>query len=456
MPLNEIKTRGKELFRISAPIIVEQVCITFMGLVSTWLVNSVGEYAVTAVGMVNSISNLIIALFAALTTGGTIIVAQLIGSHEIKKARAAAGQAVYLSLIFSIVIAIALSVFQGALINVLFGGAGEDVIDAANRFMFIVNFSYPVLAVTQTIFGILRGSGNTGTPMIISMLMNVINFALGLMLVLGVDFWFIHIPGYGIEGAAFALLVARITGFFMSGFYITRSAKRVRLNRLSYFKPDVKAQRTILGVGIPTGVESALFSLGKIITLIYIVAMGKSATTANSIGSSVFEFINVPGSAFSVGVMILVGQRIGRNETDDIKRTALFAVVSGMAMLGAVCLICFIFQEQILGAFNPSLETYGYLKQIFSLCFIATPLLWPPSFITPSALRATGDVRYTMVVAVISMWALRIVLGYMLGVVMGFGVIGVWIGMAVDWAARGALFHFRLASGKWKNKGLSG
>lgn len=455
MTTTEITKRGKELFFISAPMIVEQLCITFMGLVSTWLVNSVGEYAVTAVGMVNSISNLIIALFAALTTGGTIVVAQMIGRQEIKAAKSAAGQSILLSFLFSLIIAAVLTVFQGGVINLLFGGAGSDVIEAANRFMFIVNFSYPILAVTQTIFGILRGSGNTGTPMLISVLMNVVNFALGLSLIRGINFWFIHTPSFGIEGVAFALLFARLIGFLTAGFYIVFAAKRVRLYKISYFKPNAAVQKTILGIGIPTSVESALFYLGKIITLIFIVGMGKAATTANSIGSSVFEMVNVPGAAFATGVMILVGQRIGRGETDDVERTTKFAISFGALALGIICLMVFIFQEQIIGAFNPSAETYGYLKQIFMLCFFATPLFWSPSFITPSALRATGDVRYTMYVATISMWSLRIVLGYVFGVTLGFGVIGIWFGMLADWIARGLLFYIRLIKGRWRNKGIA-
>lgn len=454
MKISEIKGRSKELLRISAPMIVEQLCITFMGLVSTWLVNSVGEYAVTAVGMVNSIANLIIALFAALTIGGTIVVAQLIGRHEIKQAKSAAGQAIVLSLVFSLFILALLTVFQGPIINLLFGSAGADVIKAANQFMFIVNFSYPVLAVSQTIFGILRGSGNTGTPMIISVLMNVINFVLGLSLIRGVHFWFIHTPGYGISGVAFALLFARFAGFLMALSYMIYAAKRIRLNKIRYFMPSHKMQRTILGIGIPTSVESTLFYLGKIIVLIFIVGMGKAATTANAIGNSIFEMVNVPGAAFATGVMILVGQRVGRNETDDIKRTTMFAIFFGMAILGSICLIIFIFQEQIIGIFHPSPEAYGYLKQIFALCFFATPLFWSPSFITPSALRATGDVRYTMIIAIISMWTLRIVLGYVFGVMLGFGVIGVWFGMVADWIARGLLFYIRLAKGKWINKGI--
>ena len=446
--------RSRELFKISAPLAIEQVCVMFMGVVSTAMVSSVGEYAISAVGMIDSISALIISLLSALATGGTIVVAQFIGMGQRLKAKQASGQSVILSLGFALIIFSLFLFLRKPIVLGLFGDTEPEVIEAGLRFLMIVNFSFPILAVTQTISGVMRGSGDTGTPMIISIIMNVINIAIGFPLIKGLDFWFIHIPSFGVTGAAIALVAARFVGMCIGIYLIVFRSKTMRMNQWRYFKPDFSIQKTVLNLGIPTGVESSLFQVGKLITQVYIVAMGTAAIAANTIGGSILGFINVPGNAFALGTMILVGQKIGRGEPEDVSKSGAFAIGMGSLFFLALCVICFIFTDQIIAIYQPSPLAGAHLRQMLHAGFIATPLFWGISFITPAVLRATGDVKYTMVVAIISMFAVRIVLGYVLGVMLHMNVLGVWMGMFADWIIRGAFFIWRLASGKWRQKGI--
>jgi len=456
--LEDYKHRSKELIDISAPLIAEQIFITLMGIVNTMMASSIGEYAVSAVGMIDSISHLIVALFAAMTTGGTIVVAQYIGRKEKEKATGAAAQAIVLATIFSVVIALFFAIFRGPVIQSLYGNADADVIQAANTYLLIINFSFPILALTQTIFGILRGSGDTRTPMFITIAMNVFNVIFGYILIFGIrinlGFFSIQTSSLGITGAALALLLARLIGLILCIYYIAFGSKNIRLNGWQYFKPDFKVQKVVLGLGVPTSIESGLFNVGKLLTQIFIVGMGTAAIAANSVAGSIMSFMNVPGQAFSTGVMILVGQRVGKNEIEDVKKTIMFAVKLGMVMLGGLCLICFPLTNAILSLYKPGPESMVYIKQILYAGYVATPLLWSISFIPPAGLRATGDVKYTMVVAVISMWTFRIVFGYLFGVTLGLGVVGVWFGMYIDWIVRGLFFYLRLANGKWKGKSV--
>jgi putative MATE family efflux protein len=440
----EIKTRGLELARISLPMAIEHISVSVMGMISIMLVSNVGEHATSAVGMVDAVTQLILALFAALTTGGTIVVAQYVGRRDVIAAKTAGGQAIALSAVFSLVMFGVIAIFRNQILSALFSEAEPAVMEASYTFLTIVNFSYPIVAVTLTMFGLIRGSGNTFAPMVISVFMNIVNLILGVVL----------IPVFAIQGAAWALVIAKLFGLAASTWFLVRKAKGIRLNKLSYFKPDFARQKTILRLGLPTSFESGLFQAGRLITAVIVVSMSTAAIAANTIGFSLVNFINVPGVAFSTGAMILVGQRIGRGEEKDVMRTVMFSLAAGALFFFALGVIMFILRYPIFSLFNPSADTLNYLPVLFVSYMALAPLLWPSSFGLPACLRATGDVVYPMVVSVSSMIFLRLLFSYILGIVLGMGVIGVWIAMYMDWLVRSVFFYARLFSGKWKGKSI--
>ena len=443
-----MRKRIVELYKISMPLLFENLFITLMGIISTVMVASVGQHAISAVGMIDAVSNLIISVFSALTVGGTIVVAQYCGRGSTDDACRAGAQAIVISAVLSAFILLVLAVFRASIIDVLYGRAEPDVIYSANQFMAIVNFSYPLVAVLQTIFGVMRGSGDTATPMKISVLMNILNVLIGRTLILGLYF----IPALGVAGAAYGLLLSRLIGLVVAAFYIMKRSKTVRINKLSYFKPDFAVQKVILHFGVPTSIENVLFQIGRMITQIFVVSMGTAAIMANSVSMAINGFMNVPGTAITTAVMILVGQRIGRGDVDDVKKTIKFAAYACCVSFGALCLAFFPMMGFFLRLYNADAEAAGMIRQVLSTCYIATPLFWSFSFVISAGLRAAGDVRYTMVVSVLTMFSVRIFTGYALGLWLGFGVVGVWVGMYSDWFVRGIVYFVRLRSDKWKGK----
>ena len=452
----EIKSRTKELLRISLPMAIEHISVSLMGMVSIMLISYVGEYATSALGVVDSITHLILALFAALTTGGTIVVAQYIGRDDRKSAKRAGGQAIMLSAVFATIMFIVIAVFRDQILAALFSDADYEVIAASRTFLTIINFSYPIVAVTLTMFGIIRGSGNTFAPMVISVFMNLLNLGLGFVLIRGINIGFIVTPSFGIEGAAWSLVISKLLGFLAAGYFLAKRVKGVRLNKLSYFIPDFKRQKAILRFGAPASFESGLFQAGRLVTQIIIVSISTAAIATNTIGFALMNFANVPGMAFGTGAMILISQRIGRGDEKDVVRSSLFTlVVSGVFLVG-IAVIMIVFRNPIFALFNPSAETMQYLPIVVISYLAIAPFFWPSSFILPACLRATGDMIYTMVVSIGTMIFARILFAYILGIVFGMGIVGVWIGMYVDWIARSAFFYARLFGGKWKGKGIMG
>ena len=448
----EYKLRFLELIKISAPIIIEQFFITTMGMVITAMVSSTGDYAVAAVGMIDSVNNLLIAIFTALTTGCTIVTAQHFGREDHTGAAKTGAQSIIMIFSLSLVVSIVFAILRTQIITALFKSSDADVTNAGIDFLRIINLSFPLLAVTQTLFGVMRGCGDTGAPMLITLGMNFINFILGYILIIGINIFGIYTTGFGVTGAAAALVLARFCGMAAACVYIARMSNVIRLNKPSYFKLDFNVWRVVCRLGIPASIESALFQVGKLITQIFIVSLGAAALAANTVGSSVAALIYVPGNAFSIGVMILIGHRVGRRQESDIKKTSIFTIIIGAVMMGLICLICLPLTKTLTIAYNLSPEATQIFKDILLSALIAIPFFWPASFITPASLRATGDVNFTMAVTIISMWTFRIVIGYILGISMRLGVLGFWMGMYVDWLVRSLLFFQRLLSEKWKKR----
>ncbi len=451
------KGRTTELFKISIPIVIEQLFTTMLGAVNTMMAATLGMYALSAVSMIDSITNIIIAIYAALTVGCTIVVAQYIGRGEKSQATTAAAQSALLSVFFSLVLFIFFFFFQDYVVSSILKEAEVSVLEAARTYLGITIYSFFAIALTQTIFGILRGTGDTGSPMLITIIMNLFNIAIGYIVIIGLNINFFGLfkivtPSFGIAGAGIALLASRYIGVALSLFFIIKRSKIIKLNKPVYFKPVFSMQKTILGIGIPTSIESSLFQVGRLITQLFIVSMGTAAMAANSIGGTYFAIISVPGNAFCTGVMILVGHRIGRGEKDDVEKTVMFSLKFGMLLMFILCFASFPFTDFISATYRADAPTAALLKQLLYSAFIATPLFWPLAFIIPSALRATGDVKFTMLVSVIAMWIFRIGSGYLFGVILGLGVLGVWFGMYIDWAIRGVVFIIRLKHGHWKTK----
>jgi len=426
---------------------IEHISVSLMGMVSIMLISYVGEHATSALGMVDAITHLILALFAALTTGGTIVVSQYMGREDRASAKRAGGQAIMLSVVFSLVMFAVIAIFRDAILAALFAEAEADVMTAARTFLTILNFSYPIVAVTLTVFGIIRGTGDTFAPMIISVIMNGFNLVLGIILIWGLDL--------GVYGAAWALTASKLVGLLAAIWYLTKKAKNLRINKLKYFKPDFGRQKAILRLGLPTSFESGLFQAGRLITQVMIVYISTAAIAANTIGFAMMNFANVPGMALATGTMILVGQRVGRGQTHDIVKTSMFSLVIGFVFLMALGLLMILFRNPIFATFNPTAETMEYLPTIVISYLLIAPFFWPASFILPACLRATGDVVYPMIVSISTMFSVRILLGFVLGIVLGMGITGVWIGMYLDWVARSAFFIPRMLRGKWKGKGIT-
>ncbi len=433
------------LFHLLWPLMIEQILTVTVGILDTIMVSVVGQHAVSGVSLVDSITILLIIAFGALSTGGSVVVSQYIGRRDSKKSSLASKQLIYTSIIVAAIITVLSLLFYRPMLRIIYGKIEADVMGAAETYFWITLLSYPLLAVYNAAASLFRSVGNSAIPMKISILVNLVNFAGNAILIYG-----FHM---GVAGAAIATLISRAAAAIVLLLLLrSRAPESISISGLSKVRLEFPMIRSILNVGIPSALENSMFQIGKIMVSRIFTFFGTGAIAANAIANIFNTFMVMPGQAASLAMLTIVGQCVGAGAYEDARY--LTAKLMKLTYAGhlILCILCIIFMDPLTGMFGLTEEAQDLAKKYLLVHTIFTPITWPLSFTLPNALRAAGDVRYSMIVATVSMWTIRVSASYLLSYTLGFGSMGVWYAMVTDWAVRGAFYLIRWKGNRWQNK----
>lgn len=442
----------KDVFKLAIPIMVEQTFVMLLGVCNTMMAGHIGQEAVSAIGMVDSINNIFISFFAALSVGATVVVAQKIGKKNYEDVNESIKQAIISGGFLSVSITLLMWVFRKNLIIYFYGSATELIKNNAKLYLEFTLITYPFIAIQQISNGILRGYGDTKKTMHVTMFMNIVNIILGYILIYGINLHIgyinINLSSLGIKGAAIAIAISRLIGAIIIVLVLLRGNEVINIKKFFPVKIDYEVQKSIFSIGVPAGIEQILFNGGKLIVQIFVVTMGTSAIAANTVAFSIASIINVIGVALTLAATTLVGQYVGRNDIDGAKDTLIYLTKFGTICLVLIGCIFIPVAPWISSLYTESSKIIVLSAQLIRSNCLAM-IIWPLAFILSAGLKGAGDTRYTMFTTIIGMWVFRILTGYILGVVLNFGVLGVWIGMYMDWLVRGILYCLRLRGTKW-------
>ena len=436
----------REISPLAVPIFLENTCVLLMGVLSTFLVSWLGKEAMAGVGLADSFNMVIMAFFAAVDLGTTVVVAFSLGKLDPSRARAAARQSLVIMTLFAIVLAVAIHASGEQIINFVAGEATPEVKALALTYLELTVLSYPAAAITLIGSGALRGAGNTRIPLIINGGMNILNIIISSVLIYGLFSW----DGLGFVGAGLGLTIARYIGavaiivVLMIGF---NPALRISLK--SYFKPlNFAILWEVLGIGIPASIESVLFNGGKLLTQMFVAGMGTNVIAGNFIAFSIAAVINLPGNALGSASTIITGKRLGKGQIGQAERQLRHVFWLSTIFLTLVAWVSAPFGG-LLASFYTQEQDVKEVVQVLIWLNAAFMPIWAASWVLPAGQKGARDARFAMWVSMLGMWGCRVVAGYTLGVILGMGVVGVWLGMFLDWAVRGALFYWRMVSGRW-------
>ena len=445
MPVAETARRPlfgrRALVALILPMLLEQVLSVTMGMADTLMVSGVGEAAVSSVSLVDSINVLIIQVLSALATGGAVICSQYLGRRDRESACRGAAQLYTVLAVSTVAVMLAALLFCRPILRLVFGRIDDDVMAYAEQYFLVSAVSYPFMGAYNAGAALFRAQGNSRISMLASLVMNVLNICGNAILIYGC--------GMGVLGAALATLAGRV----FAAVWVLRRQQQfenpLRITSLAEMRPDRGMILRILGIGIPSGLENGMFQIGKLCVSSLTSTLGTSAIAANAVANSITSLANIPGNTMSLAMIPVVGQCLGAGQKQQARRYAVRLLGIAMAGLAVTNLTLFAAAPLLCALYNLSAQATALCVQVLRWFAVCSILLWAVSFTLPNALRAGGDAKYTMTVSVLSMWLFRVLLSYFFVLQLHLGLLGVWLGMFIDWFFRDVLFLLRFAGNRW-------
>ena len=433
---------GKDLRKLILPLIIEQVLAVTIGIADTIMVSSAGEAAVSGIALIDSINILLINLFTAMATGGAIIATQYMGSKQAEKARNAAAQLEVTVLILASVIMAVCVVLRRPIILLVFGNIEADVLASADIYFLISAISYPFMGVYNSGAALFRSMSDSKTPMLISTLMNLINVVGNAALIYGFRM--------GAAGAALATLLSRVVGAALITALLLDRKRPIHLEELLHYKPDKELIRRIFSLGVPNGVENSMFQFGKLLVASIVSTFGTAAIAANAVANNIVSLQVIPSAAIGTAMMTVVGTCRGAGKIDEVKKYTKKLMVYSYIAIEVMIVFTLVIGKPVISFYELTAETAELAWIMFFVHSVTAVIAWPLSFTLPNALRAVGDVKFTMVISMVFVFVFRVGFSWLLAIVLNWGVVAIWIAMAIDWVARALFFTVRFFRGKWR------
>lgn len=443
MNTSDILFSNQYLKRFIIPLFLEQFLTIFVGLADTFIISFVGETAVSGVSLVNSFNTIFIYLFTALASGGAVIVSQYIGSEKYYKANESISQLLMISVVFSLIITIFLLVFNRNLLRIIFGKVEADVMEACVTYLRISAYSYPALAIYNAGAALYRSIGKTNTTMYISVISNIINVIGN---ILGV-----FVFHAGVAGVAYPSLIARIFSAVAITILCFQSKNKVCYIKKYIFYWNTKLLKRILGIAVPNGIEQGIFQFVKVALSSVVALFGTYQIAANGIAQSIWSLAALVCVTMGSVFITVIGQCMGAKQIQMaeiyfkklMKITILFSILWNI--------LIFLLTPIMMHFYNIENETKYIVILLVLIHNVFNTIAFPFADCLGKGLRAAGDVKFTMIISIITTVGVRLLFSILFSIILGWGVIGISCAMCLDWCMRAVIFYIRFKKGAWKN-----
>jgi putative MATE family efflux protein len=438
------RSLNRTILQLALPAVVENLLQTLVFFADTvmvgWLRNPA---ALAAVGLGGTLFYLLMTLFGAVAVSATALVARAWGAGNRERAAQVGGQAIMLTLILAGVGTALLYPFATGYVRLM--GGEPEVVELGSRYARIILlsslFNYPMMVAN----GIMRGAGDTRTPMWNTLMMNICNIIVSYLLIFGVA----GLPALGIDGAAWGTTAARAVGGVLAVGALLGGRTVIRLDWRSFFQWNGRIVKRILELAIPTAVEGSVAQSGYLIFTRMVASLGTATLAAHQIALRVESLSYMPSLGLAVAATTLVGQALGaenhRLAEASIKRTLLFSLIFN-GLLGVIFVI---FARPIVSIFGATPDVLALAALALMIAAAELPALGI-DMILAGGLRGAGDTRTPMIVTLVGVLLFRLSLVYLLAIQWGWGLAGVWWGTAIDWTIRALMLWIFFLRGRWK------
>lgn len=428
----QLSEQSKKILDLAIPATVENILQTLVGFIDTLMIARIGLLAVTAVGISNNIMAIYLAVFIALGVGTSSLISRYLGAASKPDARRIAIQSTGLSLLTGLVFGAATMLLAPQLLGLL--GAGGEVVMAALPFFYLVGGGSIFMSLLTTFGSILRATGDTRTPMKVNATVNVLNVIVDYVLIFGLG----PIPALGILGTAIGTVVARLAGTALM-------YRKIRRTELAFTVREVFRRsnyRELVSLSIPAAMERLMMRMGQVIYFGLIVSMGVKTYAAHSIAGNLESFTYMPGFGLTTAASILVGNSFGAGNKKEAWGYGLQAVKIGALVMSLGGILMFFGSPWFATWFTQDPEAARKIVIALRIdTFAQVPLA--AGLIFAGALQGLGDTRSPFYSTAVGMWGVRVVGVYVLGIVLGLDIAGVWLAILLDLTFRAVFLTWR-------------
>lgn len=387
----------RRVLALATPIIGENLLQTAVGAVDTFMVARLGAAAVAGVGSASALVFFLISILSAVDIGATVLVSQAIGAGDRSRANVLARQAIAWGLILAIPLSIGMFFAAPTLIGLL--GADADVAHAATTYLQVTAGGSAALLLSFVCGAVLRGAGDSRTPLAAAAVANVANVVIAYALIFG----HFGLPELGVAGSALGAASGRAIGAAIMLVAMARGRRAVSLAGSAGWRPRFETARQFLKLGAPAAFEQVL-SAGAFTMLVAVVsAIGTAALAAQQITFTALSLAFLPAFGFSIAATALVGQSIGGRVAGDARLAARFAVRWAVLWMGTGGVLAFFFGERVVSAFTSDPAVIADAVIALRALSFALPF-WALWFVGSGGLRGSGDTRTPLIVGASTMW----------------------------------------------------
>lgn len=434
----------RTIFQLLWPVVLQEAAFGTLAMVTTFLVGKFGASAITAVSLSENIVHLPEVVFAGISVGSTAIIARHVGAREIDQVGRTVNQALLLSIVLGAAFA---SVWWFTADLWLWVFRAKPDVAALGRDYIRINS--PCIIFFFILYGgesLMRGSGDTRTPMFITVTVEIIGTLLAFVLIRG--FWFI--PALGVLGAAIARATVSFMGATIVIILLVKGSGILKWDLRHAWKFELVTIKRILKIGLPAFGEQAQNRAAMSVYQIIISGLGTAQYAAHALAMRVEEFAFLPSWGFSIAATTMVGQCLGARRPDLAEKSASLAQRYCLVAMVSIGLVTFFFGKQLIEIFIDDQEVIRLGTLGLQIWAIAMPGMAINQTLA-GGLRGAGDTRWVLLLSLVGMWTMRVGGGALLVYVFNLGAAGAWGGAVLDHTVRAVIIWWRFRTGKWKN-----
>ena len=432
--------------KLVVPIFLDMFLHFITLIINTYMVTKVSVHLVGAMGAGNQVMDLFMTIFNFLSMGCSVVVAQALGAKQNELASSVIHASITSNTVFGIFSAIIIYVFGYNILNLL--NVPSDLINDSFSYLHILGFALLFDGIGMVLAAVLRVYNLATAVMLTSVLMNIITIFGNAIALFG---WF-DLPNLGLQGVAISTFVGRLIGLFVLLYMLIRVAK-VRIYLSGLLVVPFGILKKILSVGLPSAGENLLWMAQYMVAFGFIASMGEATLSVQTIYFQITLLILLCGASISVANEVIVGHLVGASEFNEAYTRTFKALWLGIFITLVVVLIAYALKYKIMDALNLDDGLRKIMLPLFTLSIVLEAGR-TFNIVIVNALRASGDAKFPLITGLIFMWGLSLPLGYFLGIHLGWGIIGVWIGFCADEWLRGLANTWRWRSKKWQSKRL--